>query len=806
MATRARRGLYALIGLVGALLLLIAALLWWVRASLPTLDGRISAPVSADVVIERDRLGTLSIRAKSRPDAAFALGFVHAQERYFEMDLMRRKTAGELAALLGSALIETDRGMRVHQLRRAAEASNAILDVNERHLCETYSAGVNAGLSALSARPWQYLLLRQQPIEWSCVDSLLVGLAMFDALQDRQNRAERAASQIRAFSPPGYANWLLTSGGSWDSPLSGGPLSVPSLPSRDQIDLRSLPPSVFDAPVAAPSGLGVGSNAFVVSGARAGGGPALLASDMHLGLGVPGIWFRQSLHYLVNGEPVDVWGVGLPGVPAMIVGSNGHVAWGITNSYGDWLDFVRLVPGQDAQHYRSASGEQALSADEEIIAVHGAPSVRMTVLRSVYGPVIGTDHDGIPLALAWTAHRAGAVNLRLAELDQAHTVSAALEVVHAAGIPENNFFFADADGHIAWTVAGKIPRRACAEDDCASAWDPTVPIDSTRLSADVWTGWLGAAEVPAIVDPPGGSLHSGNQRKVDGEALRLIGFGSYDLGARAGAIAALLAARDQHDESSLRAIQLDIDSPLLEQWRAWLRAELARRNDELAQRWLALIPADKPLRAAVDAVDYRLVRAVRSEVSKRLLTGLAGPMRVAQPDFQFAKMPQAEHLVWQLLQERPAHLCNPHFADYDALIDDALTTIDTQLSALPGGLAARTWGELNTSRIGHPLSRAVPLLSRWLDMPARQLPGDANLPRVQGPAFGASERLVVAPSRESAGSLNMPGGQSGHPMSAFYGAGHQAWEEGEAQSLLPGATLHTLRLTVSQANHTDPVD
>ena len=157
-------------------------------------------------------------------------------------------------------------------------------------------------------------------------------------------------------------------------------------------------------------------------------------------------------------------------------------------------------------------------------------------------------------------------------------------------------------------------------------------------------------------------------------------------------------------------------------------------------------------------------------------------------------MAQGENLVNEILLRRPAYLLPPGYANWDDLLRKCAERVNQKLSALPGGLAARTWGELNTARIRHPLSSALPGMSWLLDMPADRLPGDNNMPRVQGATFGASERFAVQPGHEETGLFHMPGGQSGNPLSPFYGAGHEDWAQGKATPFLPGETKYTLVL------------
>lgn len=802
-----RRLLLSLLLLTGVGLLL----LWLqLRASLPITGGEVVVPLPAPVTVQRDALGTVVIDAPDRLHAAFASGWVHAQERYFEMDLSRRRAAGELAALLGPALIEIDRKQRIHRLRMTATGTLRRLPKEQQALLDYYSAGVNHGLAALAAPPFPYTLLRQAPEPWTAADSLLVGLAMFTTLQDPDNRRERLVDEVLQYAPA-LAELLLIEGSDWDTPLSGGPLPAPLLPSAAAIDLRALDPALFEPLLPVQTSIAAGSNAFAVDARRGAGGRALVAGDMHLGLGVPNLWFRQQLKYTREGRAVTLTGVALPGVPGIVAGSNGALAWGITNSYGDWLDFVRLTPieGRPEDHYRDANArEHILSPQQETIRVAGADPVVLDLQVSAYGPVVGSDAAGRKLALAWVAHRLGVVDLRLGDLDLAQTVAEGIEIARQSGIPQNNLIFADRDGRIGWTLGGRVPRRACPVDlDCTpqtvetpygrlpqrASYDPRQPVDSARLNFDVWEGWLDPAEVPALLDPPAGSLASGNQRKLDGPALALIGYGGYDLGARARAITTLLDARTSHDVASLFAIQLSSESALMTRWRDRIAARLAARGRAEDAALLQLL-GSAPLAATPESVAYRLTREIRLATASRVMTGLAGPLKAKRADFGWPKLPQLEGIVWTLLEQRPPHLLAPRWADWDALFDEAIDSTVARLSAASGGLAARTWGEQNTLSLRHPLSRALPLLAPLLDLPAEAVPGDSFVPRAQGPAFGASQRLVVAPGREAEGILHMPGGQSGHPLSPWYGAGHADWVQGKPVPLLPGAPVVTLTL------------
>jgi penicillin amidase len=199
-------------------------------------------------------------------------------------------------------------------------------------------------------------------------------------------------------------------------------------------------------------------------------------------------------------------------------------------------------------------------------------------------------------------------------------------------------------------------------------------------------------------------------------------------------------------------------------------------------------------RAAVSSAGYRIVRAFRLELADQVLGALTAACKKADPRFDWDDNRQWEGPLWTLVTERPAHLLNPAFASWDAQLLAAVDKALARIAERGDGLAQRTWGERNTGAFRHPLSRALPWLSSWLDLPADALPGDSNLPRFQSPTGGASERMVVSPGREAQGIFQMPGGQSGHPLSPHYRDGHAAWVKGEPTPFLPGPATHVLTL------------
>lgn len=771
------------------LVLLLALALWLaLRGSLAQLDGERAAPaLSAPAELQRDARGYLSITAENRLDAARALGFVHAQERFFQMDLMRRNAAGELSALVGAKALEVDKARRLHRFRHRAEQIAAALSPEEKALAEAYTGGVNAGLAALSTRPPEYLLLRQSPRPWVPADSLLVAYGMYLDLQRGQGHDDIANGLLKQAVPADWYAFLTQHSADGQAALDDSrvePVPLPASPLPDW--LRSVQLACSDCSLT--DARDIGSNNWAVAGSRTADGRAIVADDMHLNLRVPGTWFKARLKWKAQGRSFDVAGVTLPGTPLVVAGSNGHVAWGFTNTTSDWSDVISLQLGAGGQSYWSGGAEKPLVRSVERIEVAGQPAVDFEVRESEWGPVMPEKAPaGHAYALRWVAHDAAAMNLRLMQMEAAGGVDEAVKLAAGAGIPAQNLMVADARGRIAWTVMGAIPRRV-------STQDMAVPQDwSDGRSA--WQGYLGADEQPRVLDPADGRLWTANARMIGGEALKILGNGGYDLGARARQIRDGLRARDKFDEAALHAIQLDHRALLLQRWRGLL-LERVLTPGFVAANGLADYRAEVEKNAEAarpDAVGYLLVRAFRERTLKTVFAPLAGRLEAQGARLQDLTM-APETPGWALIQASRADTLPAGAASWEALLQRAVLDSRAELLKKFGSLAAATWGAENPAGIRHPLSAALPMLSGWLDMPATPMAGDSHMPRVHNHGHGQSERMVVSPGHEESGILVIPGGQSGHPLSPFYRGDHAAWLAGEPLPFLPGEATHRLVL------------
>ncbi|MDO8795599.1 MAG: penicillin acylase family protein [Vicinamibacterales bacterium] len=817
MQRAAKIGTSVALTLIGVLLI---AGLWagvTLRASLPTLDGEAEvAGLSAPVRIERDALGIPTIRGASRADVAHATGFLHAQDRYFQMDLARRRAAGELAELVGDAAVEADKGIRIHRLTSVAADVLTHLSPADHAVLASYVAGVNAGLLSLGARPPEYLLLRQAPRPWTEQDSILVILSMFVAQQDSAGAYESMLAVMQDVLPEPTVAFLSPRGTEWDSPVVGDAFQMPATPGPEVYNPREhragRPPGTAAVPRHPPHGIpsnwaeaegvrvalddpwnvATGSNNFAVSGAHTPHNGALLADDMHFPIRVPNTWYRAAFEWPGEGNSGThrLDGVTLPGVPTMVAGSNTHIAWGFTTTYGDYSDIVLVErDAADPSRYRTPGGLRALERHDEIIRTASGKEEHLPVEWTIWGPLLAPDHKGRTRAIRWIAHDAARIAAALLPMETARTLDEGLASAGGSGTPAFNQLIASRDGRIAWTVYGSMPRRTNVNGREPSSW-----ADGSRG----WEGHLTADEHPRVVDPVDGRLWTANARVVDGAMLELIGDGSYEIGSRARIIRERLRAKERFEPRDLLAIQLDDSALFLERWRALLLGSLASpAASSIPKRATlrGLVERDWQGRALPGSAGYRFTRAFRDVVSRRVFAFLLADCREADPRFDYTLERKREGPLWTLVTERPLHFLDPAYASWeafllaavDAVIDDAERTYGTDLSQ-------RTWGEVNRTRYRHPLSAAVPLVGRWLDMPEVPVPGDLYTPRMAYGADSASERFVVSPGREAEGIMHMPTGQSGHPFSPHYGDSHPAWIAGAATPFLPGPAVHTLTL------------
>ena len=806
---RVRSVAIALLVLILALIAVFFALL---SGSLPRLDGDISvADLAAPVTIDRDALGVPTVTAATRTDLAYATGFLHGQDRFFEMDLSRRLAAGELSEIVGPAALTQDEAARIFRFRQVAKAVLEQATPEQRAILDAYTRGVNDGLASLQVRPWEYLALRARAAPWRPEDSVLVLHAMWWQLQYMGFHREMLRREVndRLGGPLCGPRWkcalqfFYPARTPWDAPAvvpEGAPDAGPqnaAIPGPDVLDLRDANPPPQSAHVSTTAAV-VGSNNWAVAGSHTRTGAALVANDMHLGQRVPVIWYRMRFRTNpAQGLGIDLTGVTLPGAPVMVAGSNGHIAWGFTNSYGNWLD-VSLVPctAVGVSSLTGPSGTIALQVQWELIRVHGRGPVRFPVRSGPGGVLLEAHPDrGQCWFASWLAQVPAASNFNLLGLEHVSTVQQALALAPSIGIPHQNFVVGDREGHIGWALYGRVPATGLA--------GPRIPAAVEQPRAAGSAGWLEEPAQPTAIDPPVGRLWTANARVTsDPEQERAIGGDTaslgaeYDFGARASQIRAdLLAINRPATPADMLRIQLDDRAVLLGQWREVLLGLLdaSSLSGHPARAQFRSLIEHWDAAADTDSVGYRLVRRwrdlIEAQVWDMILDGLHIPA-----DASYSVPTQFQAPLLRLLQEQPLHLLAPRYASWQQLMLTELDAAITQLQRECGDLSRCTWGQQNTIRIEHPLSRALPFLSALLDMPTLELPGDHDMPRVQGMTLGSSERFAVSPGHEADGYFHMPGGQSGNPLSPYYRAGFMAWARGVPLPFLPGPRAHRITL------------
>ncbi|MBX3374639.1 MAG: penicillin acylase family protein [Phycisphaeraceae bacterium] len=731
-------------------------------------DGELrTAAVEARLEIQRDASGAVRIAGASFEDVIWAQGFVHAQERFFQMDTARRLAAGRLAELGGAVVAGLDRAHRPYGLERVARTVFGDLDPDTRRLLVVYADGVNAGLADLAEPPPEYGVLGAGPMPWQPADTLLVDASMALMLS-RGSGAEISIGAARAVLPQALMDFLLDDPDWASAPLLGapGPASLP-VPGPEVIDLSARRPlkgpgrAEQRRPGATAGEIG-GSNAWVVAGSRTTHGGALLASDPHLPQSLPPVWFRMQLEW----EDRMLVGATLPGAPGVIIGSNGHVAWGFTNAMVDVSDWVIIErrPGNPRQ-YRGPRGWLDFSERVERIDLRGGGSHDLVVEETIWGPVLAADHLGRPLALRWTGMRAESINLDLLRLRDAMDVDAAIEIGAGWAGPPQNMMVADAGGRIGWVVTGWLPERQGFDGSHPVPWDEQVR----------WVGPRAEADRPWMIDPPDGILWTANNRTVDVEWARTLS-SEWAEGFRARQIRSLLQAAERHDEQSLLSIQLDTRVDHLEEVRGRILMLVQMRpGSEL----LALVSQDVRAwngHADVDSRGLALLDRFHRRLHARVIDWLTQDVRwEAFNPWVLVR----EASMRRLIASAPAHLVPGGYASW---MEFQLETLLEVAAGLVNRNGLPVWGEVNTVSIEHPLRR-FGIGPPGIEL--EPLPGHRHSVRVQTPTpFGASMRLVVSPGQEGRAIFQLPGGQSGLWASSNRIDGFAAWRDGVPAPLL----------------------
>jgi|TARA_Y100000746_G_scaffold180424_1_gene158301 penicillin amidase len=728
--------------------------------SLPTLDGKgRSDAVTQPVKVARDTLGQAVITAATRHEAAYGLGYAHGQDRFFQMDLLRRNAAGELSELFGKAALALDKKMRFHQLRKRSQAILKTLPEADKQLLKSYAQGVNEGLAQIGYPSFEYLLTGAEQQPWQSEDSLLVIFSMYLDLQTATFERDQALIQIQQQYGAKMVEFL-TQPSQYQAALDGSVLTpytqtIPQLPTQSLAAIKTI-----------TANLEVGSNNWAVTADLTNTQAAMLSDDMHLSMAVPVIWYRAQLNYTHDNQAYQVTGVSLPGAPAIVVGSNNKIAWGFTNGYIDTADWVALTDSSKTWQVN------------EVIALPNGNSETYPLTLSEYGPVKYINNQ--PYALSWAAHQPYAVDMQLLQLEQAETVDDALNIASNVGIPVQNLMVVDSQGSAAWKHMGGIPARTAPSE---------LAINENEYSA---TWQQNEVIRPFVKNPQSGRLWTGNSRVVSAEDNARFGNGGYALGARATQIRDRLFEKQRFNESDFYQLQLDNQARFLMPWHALLLEQLkkqpARYKDHInaLENWQQC--------ACPQSIGYTLVKTYRDELINILFSSIETTLNQQDGTLKYVKR-DLEPAVWQLIKAQPTSWVNPQFTNWEQQLQGAFEQTLAQLTTKFGNnIQNWQWGKVNELTIEHPFAKQIPMLSKLLNMPTASGFGDSYMPAVQKRGFGASQRFIAQPGHLESAILTVPGGQSGHPLSEFYRAGFDEYVEGKHTPLLPQTFMHQIEI------------
>ncbi len=749
-ALRWSRRLAVALALILALLAGAIALAF--RVTLPPSANTTAIPgLAAPVEITLDARGIPWVRAGSAEDAMAALGWLHARDRLFQMDVMRRGAAGRLSALIGAQGLRLDRFSRLLGLEAKAERDLEDLPEDTRAALAAYARGVNAWIDqrGMRAAP-EYLLLATRPEPWRETDSLLWGKAMALFLTGNM-RTELARLRLSTVLPRERIDEL------WPRDASPHrPIAAPALPPEhlDRV-IAALPVFGEDAPL--PS---TASNSWAVTGPQSASGNALLANDPHLALVTPTQWHLAR----VEAPGLTLAGAFAPGVPFLMLGHNGHVAWGFTTTHSDTQDvFIEQLVDQD--HYLTPDGPRRFETREEVIQVRFGEPVTLRVRETRHGPVI-SDLDPVPgtpqghvLAVAMAMLAPGdAAAVAMHRLNRARDFAEAEEAARLIAAPQQNLVIGDTAGRIGMLVPGRVPIRR--------AGDGSFPVPGWDGSHD-WLGFAPYEALPRFVDPPTNRLVNANNRIVPDDFPVLLTRDWWGDFRYRRIVARLDAHGAPHDAASLAAIQLDIVSkaardllPLM------LRGEpdggAAARAHALLARWDGTMAADRP-----EPLIYTAwIRAFGRAIGERAFGPEAEAFRETVAEFLLFVLTRGGHWCGEGNDACPSVLARA--------LDDAVADLAGRYGPDP---AAWRWGEAHRVRFPHLLFQFVPGIGRWFgtELPT---PGDGYTVlragvRMSGPrpfenVHGASFRGVYDLAELDASRFVIAPGQSGHPLSRHY--------------------------------------
>ncbi|MFQ6016038.1 MAG: penicillin acylase family protein [Anaerolineae bacterium] len=696
--------------------LLLGGATYVVRRSFPQIEGTVKVPgLKSQVEIHRDGWGIPHIYADNIEDLYFAQGYVHAQDRLWQMEFTRRVGHGTLSEVLGEVTLETDRFLRTIGLSRAAQAHLADLDEETLLRLQAYANGVNAFIDSHKGNlPLEFTILGFQPAHWQPLDSMVYAKLMAWLLGDNWEAELLRARLVKALGeekaaalappypaggpfiiPPEAKEYAAT--GSWPWAVTE-PTIPPEVDGYASLGEPSLSAYIHLEELLGLNGTLLGSNSWVVDGTKSVTGLPLLANDPHLSIQNPSIWYEN---HLVGGG-LNVVGVSFPGSPGVIIGHNDHIAWGLTNLGPDVQDLYMEKINPDNPHQYQFKGKwEDMTLVKEVIEVKGRSQPEVLEVRLTrHGPIINDVVEGLeqPLAFRWTALESGTILRAIGLLNRAANWQDFREALRYFDVPAQNVVYADVEGNIGYQAPGLIPIRAKELG--------LVPAPGWTGEYE-WTGYIPFEELPFVFNPPTHHIVTANNKIVPDSYPYFI---SYEWAApyRAQRIVDLLISKDKLSIEDFQQIQADtLSIPAQKFMPHILRLQpegiLQERAMEQLRGWDLRNEADSAGAALFEVMYLKLVEnTFADELGEELFEG-------------YLEASTAHHMALERLMEEPD---NPWFDDIntaeketrdDILKKSFVEAIDFLGRRFGDVPHEWTWGRLHTSTFDHPLGSVKPL-------------------------------------------------------------------------------------------------
>jgi penicillin amidase len=793
----------SLVGLA-LLVILLVGIAWFLtiaRSALPQIDGPLPvAGISAPVSVIRDNHGVPTIEAATTDDLFFAQGYITAQDRLFQMDLMRRAAAGELSEIVGAVALKHDRQQRILGIRAMAEKGVTTATAEDHSQFGAYARGVNAYIESRRDRlPLEFRILRYSPRPWTEQDSLAIGDQMVETLttsaKDALTREKILAKVGAELTADLYVNvsWrdhpptapqpaLDSVPPATAAPAPGGSVAVGPLQTWISSALQPWLQPFFEE-----RETHLGSNNWVVSGAHTISGKPLLSNDMHLGHQMPNLWYEAHL----RSGALDVAGVTLPGYPYVIVGHNQRVAWGFTNLTSTVADaFIEKF--NDQGQYLTPTGWKQPEIRREVIHVKGGTDTSLDVQITRHGPIVTELSPGETrkIALHWSLY--DGIRNPFFHVDLAQNWQEFRHAFSGFDAPGQNVVYADVDGNIGYQATGRVPIRASG--------DGSLPADGST-DAHEWTGYIPFEQMPSVLNPPSGIIGTANGR-IAPDGYKYSVSAEWEAPWRTERIYRVLGSGKKFSASDMLGLQTDIYSEL-DRFvadrivygvdHAKNASSRARKAADILRQWNGQMDAN--------SAAPTIVSETRTELKRLLLEPKVGTANGEDSGsmLSWKSYRWMMETIWleNVLSHQPTRWLPANYSSYDDLLAAA---VDGAVKNAPDDLNSWKWGPANSTTIQHPVLGRIPILRRWTGPGERPQSGSGYTVKASGRDYGPSERFTADLSNLDASTLNIVTGQAGNFLSPYYLDQWEAWYNGRSfvltfsESAVATSATHRLML------------